>query len=100
MVEIPKLTSIMINPNSSLSKELLEGLALNQSRYGYRSCPCRLAKGTIESDRDIVCPCVYRDQDVAEYGSCYCGLFVSASFVDSGLRLKSIPERRKKHGTY
>ncbi len=100
MAAISKQNAVMMNPNETLTHELLEGLAINQRRYGYRACPCRLAKGTIESDRDIVCPCNYRDQDVAEFGSCYCGLFVSPRFIESGLPLKSIPERRKNHGPH
>lgn len=100
MVSLPKQNTVVMNPNESLTQELLAGLEVNQRRYGYRSCPCRLAKGTIERDRDIVCPCDYRDQDVAEFGSCYCGLFVSPSFIESGRPLTSIPERRKNHGTH
>ncbi|MEM3551946.1 MAG: ferredoxin-thioredoxin reductase catalytic domain-containing protein [Candidatus Bathyarchaeia archaeon] len=40
------------------------------------SCPCRLASGILELDRDIICPCDYRDLDVAEFGACYRGLYV------------------------
>src|SRR5690242_18570550 len=57
--------------------DLLEGLLANKSRYGYMSCPCRLASEDREWDRDIICPCVYREEDVKEYGSCYCNLYVS-----------------------
>ncbi|MBW1680905.1 MAG: ferredoxin:thioredoxin reductase, partial [Deltaproteobacteria bacterium] len=54
--------------------ELLEALLLNKERYGYMCCPCRLAAGDREKDRDIICPCVYREEDVRRYGSCYCNL--------------------------
>ena len=57
--------------------ELLEGLLINKERYGYMSCPCRLAANDRECDKDIICPCVYREPDVKEYGSCYCNLYVS-----------------------
>ncbi len=57
--------------------DLLEGLLINRERYGYMCCPCRLAALDREWDRDIICPCVYRIPDVEEYGSCYCGLYVS-----------------------
>ena len=50
---------------------LIEGLITNRERYGFMSCPCRLASGNREWDRDIICPCTYRDEDVREYGSCY-----------------------------
>ena len=40
---------------------LLEGLLTNKERYGYMCCPCRLAASDREADRDIICPCDYRE---------------------------------------
>jgi ferredoxin-thioredoxin reductase catalytic chain len=74
--------------------ELLEGLVLNKERYGYMSCPCRLALGSYEEDRDIICPCVYRAPDVKEYGSCYCGLYVSRAWNEDKVGHVYVPERR------
>jgi ferredoxin-thioredoxin reductase catalytic chain len=51
--------------------DLLNALLFNRDRYGYMCCPCRLASGDREWDRDILCPCDYRDEDVREYGRCY-----------------------------
>jgi ferredoxin-thioredoxin reductase catalytic chain len=51
--------------------DLLNALLLNRDRYGYMSCPCRLASGDREWDQDIICPCAYRDDDIREYGRCY-----------------------------
>ena len=51
--------------------DLLNGLLVNRGRYGYMCCPCRLASGNREWDRDIICPCAYRDEDIREYGRCY-----------------------------
>jgi ferredoxin-thioredoxin reductase catalytic chain len=51
--------------------DLLGALLFNRERYGYMCCPCRLASGDREWDRDIVCPCAYREDDVREYGRCY-----------------------------
>ena len=51
--------------------DLLDGLLVNRERYGYISCPCRLASGNRDWDRDIICPCIYREEDVREYGRCY-----------------------------
>ena len=53
-----------LNPDESFLKDLIEGLKKNEERYGYPSCPCRLASGVFEFDRDIICPCDYRDPDV------------------------------------
>jgi ferredoxin-thioredoxin reductase catalytic subunit len=82
------------NADDGLVTELLEGLVVNRDRYGYMSCPCRLASGVREKDRDIMCPCVYRAPDVAEYGSCYCGLYASAEFNAGKIEKRRVPERR------
>ena len=74
--------------------DLLEALLLNRKRYGYMSCPCRLASGDREKDRDIVCPCVYREPDVAQYGSCYCNLYVSREWNEGKMPREYVPERR------
>ncbi|HBI15163.1 MAG TPA: ferredoxin:thioredoxin reductase [Desulfobulbaceae bacterium] len=73
---------------------LLEALLFNRERYGYMACPCRLAKEDREADRDIICPCAYREADVQDYGNCYCGLYV-AHKVHQGLAApQDVPERR------
>ena len=74
--------------------ELIEGLLLNKERYGYMCCPCRLASGDRVADRDITCPCVYREPDVAEYGACYCALYVSKEWNDGTIPHPYVPERR------
>ena len=73
---------------------LINGLITNRERYGYMCCPCRLAKEDIEADRDILCPCVYREPDVKEFGSCYCGLYVSAEWNEGKVAPVYVPERR------
>ena len=60
-----------LNPDASFTDEAAEGLATNVERYGYPLCPCRLTGGSKEEDLDIICPCDYRDQDLAEYETCY-----------------------------
>jgi len=74
--------------------ELLEALILNRERYGYMACPCRLASGDREQDKDIICPCVYREPDVQEYGSCYCNLYVSREWNEGKVQRQYVPERR------
>jgi ferredoxin-thioredoxin reductase catalytic subunit len=85
--------SYLVN-NPELLQGLLEGLKTNEDRYGYPSCPCRLASGTLDYDRDIICPCDYRDPDVAEFGSCYCRLYVSKDVFEGKKELPTVPERR------
>ncbi len=74
--------------------ELLEALLLNRERYGYMCCPCRLATGDREKDKDIICPCVYREADVKDYGSCYCNLYVSREWNEGAFDRPYVPERR------
>lgn len=81
------------NPDTGMTMDLMAGLLTNKERYGYMACPCRLASGKFDVDRDVVCPCVYRDPDVSEFGACFCGLYVSAAVRD-GAALPVVPERR------
>ncbi len=74
--------------------ELLEALITNKDRYGYMVCPCRLASGDREQDKDIICPCVYRTPDVEAYGSCYCNLYVSEEWNKNQDPHDYVPERR------
>lgn len=83
-----------LNPDVEFSKSLLKSILINQDRYGYGACPCRLASGVREEDLDIICPCDYRDPDLEEYNACYCGLYVSGKILKGEEDLKSIPERR------
>lgn len=84
----------LFNTNKEKVLELLEGLIANRTRYGYMSCPCRLASGQRDKDRDIICPCEYREDDVREYGSCYCSLYVSREWNERTIEHGFVPERR------
>jgi len=83
------------NKDSDFVLNLLNSLIINKERYGYMSCPCRLASGDREKDKDIICPCKYREEDVKEYGRCYCGLYVSKEWYENKIpHVDQIPERR------
>jgi ferredoxin-thioredoxin reductase catalytic subunit len=83
-----------LNPDPSFLQDLLDGLKKNEERYGYPSCPCRVASGNLELDRDIVCPCDYRDPDVAQYGACYCALYLRKDLYEGKTPINPIPEQR------
>ncbi|MFA5034990.1 MAG: ferredoxin-thioredoxin reductase catalytic domain-containing protein [Candidatus Margulisiibacteriota bacterium] len=83
-----------LNPDQAFAKDLVQGLLVNEERYGYQACPCRLASGKKEADLDIICPCDYRDPDLIDYGACYCALYVSEDVLAGKKKLTSIPERR------
>ncbi|MEO0071985.1 MAG: ferredoxin-thioredoxin reductase catalytic domain-containing protein [candidate division WOR-3 bacterium] len=92
-------TGYFLNPDTEFTRELIRGLIYNKKRYGYFSCPCRIASGIRSKDLDIICPCDYRDDDLREYGFCYCGLYVTKEVIDQGKKVHSIPDRRNIIGT-
>jgi|ERR1035437_894132 ferredoxin-thioredoxin reductase catalytic subunit len=83
-----------LNPDAEFTKGLAESLLINEKRYGYWNCPCRLSSGDKQKDLDIICPCDYRDPDLTEYDACYCALYVSNRVVSGEVKAHSIPERR------
>ena len=83
-----------LNPDVEFTKNLVRGYIKNEQRYGYPSCPCRLASGKKEEDLDIICPCDYRDPDLEEYGACYCALYVSDAILAGKHLVAPVPERR------
>ena len=85
-----------LNPDEEFTRDLIEALLTNTQRYGYQSCPCRLADGERDNDLDIICPCDYRDPDLTEFGACYCALYVSGEIARGEREAEPIPERRKK----
>jgi len=82
------------NKDTAWVLQILNDLLVNKSRYGYMSCPCRLASGVREKDSDIICPCQYREQDIKEFGSCYCNLYVSKEWNEESINHQYVPERR------
>lgn len=83
-----------LSPDVDFVLDLMEGLLTNGARYGYGSCPCRLADGVREKDLDLICPCDYRDPDLDEYGACYCALYVSEEIALGDKEVEPVPERR------
>lgn len=87
------------NQDQELVWQLLQSLLINKERFGYTACPCRLATGDFQQDKDIICPCVYAKQDIQEYGSCYCGLYVSQEWNEGKIPHVYVPERRPSEKT-
>lgn len=87
-----------LNPDVQFTKDLVRGLLVNEKRYGYWACPCRLADGEKQKDLDIICPCDYRDPDLLDWGACYCALYVSEEILEGEKELQPIPERRPPEG--
>jgi len=83
-----------LNNDLFFSKELIRSLLINQKRYGYQACPCRLASGDKSKDLDIICPCDYRDADLNDFDTCYCALYVTSEVIRGEKKARAIPERR------
>jgi ferredoxin-thioredoxin reductase catalytic subunit len=83
-----------LNPDREFTLGLVRGILVNQKRYGYWLCPCRLGDGEKQEDLDIICPCDYRDPDLDQYGCCYCSLYVTREVLDGVKKPRRIPERR------
>ncbi len=82
------------NKDKERTLDLLEALLVNKERYGYMGCPCRLQTGDRAQDKDIICPCVYREPDIEEYQSCYCNLYVTEDWNEGKVPHEYVPERR------
>lgn len=87
-----------LNPDEKFVKELVHGILINKDRYGFDACPCRLCIGPREDNLDIICPCDYRDQDLIDYGICYCALYVSKDIAQGKKPVSAIPDRRSPLG--
>jgi ferredoxin-thioredoxin reductase catalytic subunit len=94
MKKVQEPKGYYFNKDMERTFELLDALLLNKDRYGYMGCPCRLLSGDRKKDRDIICPCVYSVPDIAEYGSCYCNLYVSKAWNEDQIAHDYVPERR------
>jgi len=92
--KIQEAKGYFFNPDMSMTMPLMESLLVNKERLGYMACPCRLANGTFEDDRDIVCPCEYREADAKEFGACFCGLYVTSDWLEKKIERVVVPERR------
>lgn len=86
--------SYFLNPDEEMVTDLVEGLLTNQERYGMELCPCRLMEGEPQDNLDIVCPCDYRDVDLAEKGACFCALYLTESNLKQGGPDRQVPDRR------
>ncbi len=85
----------IINKDEQTFKDLIDGLVENKKTLGYQSCPCRLASGNRDLDRDLICPCDYAPLDIEEYGACYCNLYMRADYYETvNEEYINVPERR------
>jgi ferredoxin-thioredoxin reductase catalytic chain len=73
-------------------KAVVRGLARNTIRHGERYCPCRIRTGDAETDKEIICPCIYHEKELSTQGYCHCNLFFDDKFFENLLKEEKIPE--------
>ncbi len=64
-----------LNPDSRVLDLVIRGLVRNCKRFGKPYCPCRIRSGDPEKGQDIICPCIYHQDEVIKDGHCHCNLF-------------------------
>ena len=65
----------MLNPNEKQLGAVIKGLARNTLKFGDQYCPCRMRTGDVEKDKEIICPCIYHEDEVRDDGHCHCHLY-------------------------
>lgn len=70
-----EISGFRLNPDERQRRTVIKGLVRNRERFGAAYCPCRIRSGDPGKDAAIVCPCVHRENEVAEQGRCHCNLF-------------------------
>lgn len=64
-----------LNSDEETLAKVVKGLAMLKDKKGEFYCPCRLTTGNKDIDKNIICPCIYHEKEIAEQGSCHCKLF-------------------------
>ncbi len=64
-----------LNENDKQLDAVLKGLARNTVRLGEQYCPCRMRFGDEEKDKEIICPCIFHEDELENDGNCHCRLF-------------------------
>jgi len=65
----------ILNPDEKNADMIINGLLKREEKVGYQYCPCRVASGDIEKDKDIICPCIFHVSEIEKDGHCKCRLF-------------------------
>ena len=72
-----KSKEFMLNPDKKIVDMLLNGILINESKFGLKYCPCRIKSESFEEDLEIICPCNFFNHETwSSKGMCWCSLFV------------------------
>lgn len=65
-----------LNPDEKTVERIVNGIFMNEEKYGEKYCPCRRVTGDKEEDAKKICPCFWHKDEIAKDGHCFCRLFV------------------------
>ncbi len=71
-----KSNGFRLNPDKKTVERVINGLLLNEKKYGKKYCPCRRVSGNGEEDTKKICPCAFHKEEIEKDGHCLCNLFV------------------------
>lgn len=75
-----------LNPHRMYLTNLTIWLEENKRLYSQQICPCFEASGDPSLDKKLVCPCTFCADDIAQHGSCHCGLFGRGDFTEEDFK--------------
>lgn len=80
-----------LNYEEKQLRAVIRGLARNLIRHGEQYCPCRIRSGDSEEDKEIICPCIFHENEIRQLGRCHCNLFFDDKFFEELLKKKVPP---------
>lgn len=67
----------VLNSDRQIVDDVATGVLDNETKKGFKYCPCRLPTGDKKEDLGLICPCNFKVQDTwKNRGECWCSLFV------------------------
>ncbi len=64
----------ILNPDQARLEKVVGLMTLNCQKFGKYYCPCKQSH-PLDPNKDVLCPCLDLDNEVAKDGNCFCKLF-------------------------
>mgnify|MGYP001573901931 CR=1 FL=1 len=77
--EYAKNNGFQLNPDKKIVERVINGLLMNEKKYGKKYCPCRRVPQPNEPPEEAakkVCPCFWHKDEIKKDGHCFCNLYV------------------------
>lgn len=77
--EYAKSNGFQLNPDRKVFERVINGLLMNEEKYGKKYCPCRRVPQPDESTEEAskkICPCFWHKDEIKKDGHCFCNLYV------------------------